>query len=387
MEERELEKIVDNFLNKLDKTQENLERKIEENIMGEKDLKNPTIYAGLVEKEEIPNGFFSSGEYLKFDEKELDRGFTIYLDEKYSIISKIILENKVYKGNLIDKNGMEIPFEYKVLQNKSFLKYEEEVRKFLFENNMDITPIFNPYSRKVFNIKIVNILEDIEYKKIKSFDLGEFEQTYKVKKNYTPIWNIELKKDEIIQLSVVPDKKNKFFCIEVASQNDVIELYKSKETMIDHVVKNNEFTKIYFEKEIKKWDICKIYNITDEENEFYSNKKFNSDILDKFGSFIPKTKFEIDRRIKNLANILGLKYLGYELEKNENSKKVEKYTQDFAYVKNLKVDFLDFSSQRKNIYLKLRQSEDTLYEDKVNFLIACMTSIYPEINWIGVYDE
>lgn len=387
MEEKELERIIDNFFSKLDRTQRGLERKIEENIMEEKDLEIPNIQIGLTKVEDIPENFFISGEYLRFDSNKLDRGFSIYLDESYSTISKIIIEDRIYRGNLIDKDDIEIPFEYKILQNKSFIEYEEEVRKFLFENNIDITPIFNPYSRKVFNIKIINILENIEYKKIKSYDLGEFEQTYKIKKNYTPIWNIELKKDQIIQLSVVPDKKNKFFCIEVAAQNDVVELYKSKETIIDHCVKNGEFIKLYFEKEIKRWDICKIYTVSEERKGFYSNKSFDIDILNKFGSYIPRTKFEIERRIQTLAKVLELKYIEYELEKDKIAKKIEKYAQEFAYFKSVKIDFLDFSAQRKNLYLKLEYSEDVLYEDKVNYLIACMTSIYPEINWIGVYNE
>lgn len=387
MEEKELERIIDNFFSKLDRTQRGLERKIEENIMEEKDLEIPNIQIGLTKVEDIPENFFISGEYLRFDSNKLDRGFSIYLDESYSTISKIIIEDRIYRGNLIDKDDIEIPFEYKILQNKSFIEYEEEVRKFLFENNIDITPIFNPYSRKVFNIKIINILENIEYKKIKSYDLGEFEQTYKIKKNYTPIWNIELKKDQIIQLSVVPDKKNKFFCIEVAAQNDVVELYKSKETIIDHCVKNGEFIKLYFEKEIKRWDICKIYTVSEERKGFYSNKSFDIDILNKFGSYIPRTKFEIERRIQTLAKVLELKYIEYELEKDKIAKKIEKYAQEFAYFKSVKIDFLDFSAQRKNLYLKLEYSEDVLYEDKVNYLIACMTSIYPEINWTGVYNE
>lgn len=387
MEEKELERIIDNFFSKLDRTQRGLERKIEENIMEEKDLEIPNIQIGLTKVEDIPENFFISGEYLRFDNNKLDRGFSIYLDESYSTISKIIIEDRIYRGNLIDKDDIEIPFEYKILQNRSFIEYEEEVRKFLFENNIDITPIFNPYSRKVFNIKIINILENIEYKKIKSYDLGEFEQTYKIKKNYTPIWNIELKKDQIIQLSVVPDKKNKFFCIEVAAQNDVVELYKSKETIIDHCVKNGEFIKLYFEKEIKRWDICKIYTVSEERKGFYSNKSFDIDILNKFGSYIPRTKFEIERRIQTLAKVLELKYIEYELEKDKIAKKIEKYAQEFAYFKSVKIDFLDFSAQRKNLYLKLEYSEDVLYEDKVNYLIACMTSIYPEINWIGVYNE
>ena len=84
---------------------------------------------------------------------------------------------------------------------------------------------------------------------------------------------------------------------------------------------------------------------------------------------------------------MELKYIEYELEKDKIAKKIEKYAQEFAYFKSVKIDFLDFSAQRKNLYLKLEYSEDVLYEDKVNYLIACMTSIYPEINWIGVYNE
>ena len=122
MEEKELERIIDNFFSKLDRTQRGLERKIEENIMEEKDLEIPNIQIGLTKVEDIPENFFISGEYLRFDSNKLDRGFSIYLDESYSTISKIIIEDRIYRGNLIDKDDIEIPFEYKILQNKSFKK-------------------------------------------------------------------------------------------------------------------------------------------------------------------------------------------------------------------------------------------------------------------------
>lgn len=385
--EKELEKIFENFLEKLDRTQRKLEEKIIENIEKEEELKKTDIYVGLEEKKNIPDGFFPSGRYLCWNKENFYEEFSIYLDEKYSKILEIILNDKVYRGYFIDEGDIKYAFEYKVLHNKSFLNSEKELKEFLFANNMEITPIFNPYARKVFNIKIINILDNVDKKIIKKYDLGEFEEKYKVKKDYIPIWNVELKEDEIVQLSVVPDKKTKLFCIEAAISSETMELYKSKETIIDHFVKNDNFIKIYFAREIKRWDICKIYNVLEEKVGYYTNKTFNSDILNKIGSYTPKTKFEIERKIKILADILNIKYIEYTLEKEKSNKKIEKYIKDFMYVNNIEITFLEVSGQRKNIYLKFVKNDESLFEDKVNFLLAYMTVIYPEINWIGAYNE
>ena len=385
MIDQKLKEILFDFFTKVENNQEKLLKEIKNNIENEEDLSSPNIYIGIENEEDIPKGFSPIGNYLSFNKEFPYSLFSIYINEKYSKILELILENKIYRGWFIDKYNKKYQFEYKLLQNKSFIEEEREMENFLFENNISYKPIFNPYSRKILNVKIINPLDNIDNLEVEEINLGDLEKEIKIKKDYIPIWNVQIKNDEIIQLSVVPDENKKLFCIETSTQDNVIELFKSKETLIDHTVKTKDSIKIYFNKEIKRWDSCKIFNtyIENEEN-YYLNNTFDTDNLKKFGTYMPKTKFEIERRVCSIANKLDLKYKGYSLENTTPKKEIEKYTQDFGYLKNLKVNFLTFSQKRKNIYLELEETNDILFEDKVNFLLAYMTFIYPEINWIGV---
>lgn len=391
-------------------TEKNLIEQIKEKIKCEREKETFTIYVGLQHRKEIEreSGFYEIGNYKWIDgvlerilsyveedtiQKDL---FSIYIEESYSKILSIMEENKKYKGFFIDTDGKQYPFEYRLAKNTSYQYIEKEIEKFFFENNMIPIPVFNPYVRKMFDVildtEYETVLENLNGANIEKIDLGQLEQDYNIKIDFVPIWNVQLK-TEMIHYSVVPVKDRKLFCVETMESEDTTTLYKNDQTYIDHIekIKENknssmETYKLYFKDNVKEWDLCKIKNVEykeliDRKSDIFSCK-FDNSVSEIYG----KTKYEITKKIKGICGKLEIKFIEYYTQK-EQLQEVARYISTFQYPNNKKAQLLEYSGNRMNIYMKVKKEKDYLFEDKINYLISYMTSIYPEMNWKGVYDE
>lgn len=403
----ETKKNLDEILRDIEKsvkqTEKELIKNIEDKLAGEKTKLELSVYTGVRRNGEEVKPFFSVGEYKELPEKfsdiENDKIMcSVYIDEKYSKILKLIeKKDEVYRGYMEDEENKRYSFEFFLKQNSQGKEKEEELQKFLFENNVEVAPIYNPHTRKMFDIiflrlaenEISGINEVAGY--IEKIDFGILERDYKLERELVPIWNIEMRKNERIQFSVVPIKERKLFCIETIEEKNYLKLYKSneKDVYIDHIVKNEdeegrEKYKIYFNQDVKEWDYCKIYDIENQDIERL--KLYKSTLNRHNGKIGVKTKFEIERIIRENCDKLQLEYQGYLTEKNYNLLEIQSYIDIFMYPNNSKRDVFDFFNTRKKIYIKIEKKDESLFEDKVNFLLTYMTFIYPEINWKGVYN-
>lgn len=392
---KEIDSVILELKHGLEKEKKFLLEMIKNNIKKECESLNPTVYIGLINIENIEiaklSNIFASGKYRYFNSGMLNLyNFTVYIEANYSDILKLIEENKIYTGYYIDDIGSKYAFNYRLIFNNSFLDCEKELEDFLYQNNLKTFPYFNPYARKMFDVKVENIIDrvDIEKINIKSIDLGDISLDYKISLNTCPVWNIDMENDVVLALSVIPDLKDKLYCIQLPINDEYSLLTKSKKAKIHHIVKGEELQKIYFDKEISSWDICKIYqNIGDIEMEGkYINNYFNDSCIN-LGSHKLLSKIELNRILKLLCKNLELEYLGYLLEIAKSDKVINKYIKNFKYPQGIIKDFIRFEEKRKKIYLKFKKQSSPLFEDKINFILAYMDSIYEDINWNGVYND
>lgn len=373
-----IDKIILNLEKKLENYSKDLIKKIEENIDKEIDLTSPKICVGLEEKEDNSVTIKSL--------EDVPRCIPVYIEEKYSKIMEIIEEDKEYKGYCIVK-GNKYAFNYKLSFNYGPLNKEKEFQEFLSENKLTRYIYFNPYPRKMLNISIINFLDNPTFLREETYeiDLGDLGLKYNLK--YQPGSNIEITEREKMNLSVIPIEKKKLFCIEKTEPKKHFYV-KSREAKIDHVVKTADNTyKIYIDKEIQTWDICRIDENIDK---FDLKGKFTTQgevdrlrIIDKYKLL---SKFELEKTVRDLCKDLGLEYEKHLLKKDDSLVEIKKYRREFLYPRNRENDFIRFEDNRKKIYLKFKNQDDYLFEDKVNYVLDYMNYIYSNINWNGVCD-
>lgn len=375
---------IEKLSSSIDRTKKELIKKIEAELENEIEISTPKICVGLKNINEIGKTFFPSIVFKNWNkEKILEKELlSFYLNASYSDIIKIIEDNKKYEGYFIDKEKNKYKFEYRLEHNKSYIQKENEIKEFFYNNDLICNSIFNPYSRKVFDVVIINNIDNIKTD-IEEVHLGLLQDKYQIEQNIIPVWNVEIIENEIIPFSIIPIELDILYCIEKNLENDDT-LYKSKEGEIHHItkdIKENKI-KIYFEREISNWDKCWIKNCTEDEKKNIYENDFEKYSLKGFRH---KTRFEIEKILKNICEKLDIIFTGFILKEKIQMKKIPKYIKSFSYLENVKNEFLN-SKDKKKIYLAFEKKEDILFEDKVNFLTAYISYIYPEIEWEGVYE-
>ena len=424
--ERDLEKMLNKTLRETLEDIQNYKKELTDKIEREIEHKikqdTPEIYLGVIPKHSIPQYLFPSVDLKtckkedlitenlydesiftkgiddlsilrKYPEDSEDIILSFYVNEPYENIVKIIEENKNYLGYFQDQNNNRYEFEFKVQFNESFRKKETIIQRMFFENNLKYTGIFNPYSRKVFDIVITSFLTDVyDPQDIVSINLGDFEKNYNVDKEKIPCWNINFEMDSIMSLSGEVSSVNSKFSVRITPDREYFALFSSSESEISDIVRNDDFTKIIFNKEIKVWDICKIYNISHPKN-------LLSGIIKDWGittisPFMPITKREISKRFQQLEKCLGLRIRPFRPDEFCSSPKLG-YLNNFKY--SFTNNFNEFFLATSEIFCKPHTcvfhvqktyDEDSVIEyDKVMFALFHLNIIYPILKWVGVYDE
>ena len=258
----------------------------------------------------------------KYPEDSEDIILSFLVNEPYEKIVKIIEEDKTYLGYFLNENNEKYEFEFKVQFNESFRKYESILQKMFFENNLRYTGIFNPYSRKVFDIVITSFVRYMENpEKIISINLGDFEINYNVEKEKIPCWNINFEMNSILSLSGEVDSLKSTFSVKVTPENQYFPLFSSYESEISDIVRNDEFTKIIFNREIKMWNLCKIYYISNPKHLLKGIIEDHS--ITAISPFMPITKREVAKRLEQIKNCLNLKILPFRPDEPNFAPKVE----------------------------------------------------------------
>lgn len=395
--EKRIDEIFFDLKNGILHEKKELIRKIEQKIKNSQDEdKDFDICVGYIDIEDSSEAIQGSWNicdgYKYFNSPISDYSiFSIFVNEDYSTILKLIEENRNYNGFFIADDFIKYRFEYKIIFNLDLLENEKQLKEFMYQNDLKTFPYFNPYIRKVFDVKVQTIIDEENFKDkvIVDIDLGELSEKYNISIKTCPVWNVNIKKEEVLALSVVPVLNDTLFCVKISSNDNYISLVKSKYAKIKNIIKNNEIKSIYFDKEIKNWDICKIYkNVKDIDvvKGKFKISNFNS-LLSKLDKYKLLSKFELIKTLDEICKKIDLECLGYSLKMQEDFKEIDKYINSFKYPLDITNDFIKFEDTRKNIYLKFKKQNSSIFEDKINFVLVYMQSLYENINWNGVYYE
>lgn len=128
--------------------------------------------------------------------KDIEEGENIFLEKIFlkmeygNIMSLRQDDDRFFYGVLYtedEKYNLKLSLDY----NKEYIQEEKKLYKFFLENTISWRTVFNPYSRRIFNVKVVDWekgLEEVkEFEKIE-YDLEEFEDAKF--RNYVPVWNV-----------------------------------------------------------------------------------------------------------------------------------------------------------------------------------------------------
>lgn len=276
--------------------------------MSKKREKEEVIYQGIVTLEELEYAKDSLFPYFSED---------LIKDEEINLVNKgneviakgIILDKKNELENL-GKNiyigsywveGEEKTFEYYFEQDKSYIKEEEKLKKVYEQNNIKWIPIFGPYSRKIFSLKIKNI----ESKDIGLIEKIKFNhEEIKFLKNYILVWNV--KQEKVLSTSDSSYKESGYYehRVEISSENkimvdlpgvEIIDIYKDR--LGDLVVGAKT-------KNVISWDIWMVKKQL-ELNEFkeFKYKLVSNEQYEDFSGLMKKIN---GRRVRSVGEIYRL---------------------------------------------------------------------------------
>lgn len=412
-----LDKIIENIEKQIQDYYDTLLDQVKDKLKNEKSEKNSAIYIDLIKVEDLKNrdNFFVNGDFHYWrnsnfadkddedDEFEFSdntngslKFFTILINEPYSTIIKMIEEDKRYKGFFVDSNDNKYEFEYKLIPNTSFLDYELRINKFLESNNYPKQPYCNPYARKMFNVSIDTFLNtdaNFENIKIKNVELVDIEVNYAL--DLVPVTNVNIIENEKINVSVVPEEMNgkKLYCVELAPNltNKQLVLYESKNAELFNkvLVPKTKSIKYFFKSRPHSLSSCEFYYVNEKniDSKHLLLIDYNENYLNNLGQYTLISEYEVKRNLTFICNYLNINYKCYHVKKVNNLIEIPRYINTFKYPCEYDKMIQIITDLRKKIYIEVEYSEDVIFEDKINFILAYMNSLYKEINWVGVYSN
>ena len=225
--------------------------------------------------------------------------------------------------------------------------------------------IFNPFSRKILNLKVINPekIEDFENTDVKI----EFNNK-KAKLFYIPQNNLTFDSKDLQTPKIQPTNTNKVYEFTIKGKNIFLIDNSESDFKIINIKETAENTVILLDKDVDK---IKYYKYSSE----FSDKNYGNNITDNFLSLyknkllpIIKTKFELENIVNSfeISQNYGVKIEGIELieYKNENIDKLINYNwflEDEYIVKGYsKTLLLKFSAKK----------DDYLTKNVINFLTS-----------------
>lgn len=364
------------ILEELAKYTEEIEDKVLQ-INKKKDL-GINIKYKLFEKGNILNGYFPVDSNfttnLEFSKSKFLGLF--YVNSTYNEYLKLIKKENI-NVEFIDKEGIKHLKNVKIKSSSKLIEKESLIGKFSDFHRLFSIPIYNPYARRIVELFLSEETK-VELSEFEIIDIDLLEYSSIISKTLIPAWNIKISSDKIDYVSKVPHLSRTLFKVELPSrQEDMVYVYNEDLTFVERHINNPSIITVEGQKFNEDFEILQVFiPKSTNANEDVFGKDLWAKREEVLG-YLPKTKYQIEYILKNVLNIEF-----YEaMTPGENI--------EFSYPKHLKyyqseaIDDIIFF--KKNvIYLKFRRIDDIFYFDKIEFVIAFMTSLYPDIEWQGV---
>ncbi len=329
-------------------TEERLFNLKRQGYLSRKREREEVIYQGIVTLEEFEYSKDSLFPYfpedmVKGDELNLfNRGNEVLVKGlilgKKEKISEI--ENSIYFGSYWVE-GEEKKFEYLFERDKSYLKEEEKIKEIYEQNNIKWTPIFGPYSRKMYKLKVKNISElQEDFGKIEKLSFNH--DNVEFLKDYILVWNV--KREKVLSTSDSSYKNNGYYehRIEISSENRVMVDLPEVEIVDIFRDRLGDLIVAAKTKNVISWDIC----IVKKKIELIEFKEFKYKLVsnEQYEDFSGIMKKVNGRRVRSMGEI-------YRLSKA------------FKSFDNMEIK--DINHKKRDICIKIQFEKEDIFKEEI----------------------
>lgn len=281
-------------------------------------------------------------------------------------IEKIIKKNEIIKVKLTSK-GKTVEIDCKFERNYEFIDEDKKLYEMFKLNLTRWKTIFNPFSRKILNLKVIN------FEKIEDFENAEVNinlNNSKAKLFHTPENNLISDEKELIYKQKRGYNSEVIYDYKLEDKNIIlVDTYNFK---IINIKEENDITVITADKHLStEQQKVKYYKKTDDVKKEISNKIRDNFLSLYKNKFLPviKTKFEIENVVNSfeISQNYGVKFEGFELIEYKNEKENNKL---INYNWFLEDEYI-IKSYSKTLLLKFSVTKkDYLTQNVINFLTS-----------------
>ncbi|AOY74679.1 hypothetical protein [Clostridium formicaceticum] len=396
---------VKDVLIKIAEYQEQFLEEVRLNIASSYDSTGSTdVFTTLIEKTQLQkynNIFFPIVDPSRLRDTEILRNIkkqiafkfdTCYVHLGYDALKEWIEKDCRFEGKLIDKNGTEYAFNFKLYKNYDYEKIEEELYHVFYKNNIEWRTINSPYIRKMFDIIICDHMDDTSsIEEIHRIELNFGDLEKYIYREYIPVWNIEIREELCLQKrpKVLPLEEKNYYKYDLSIENDGEEtvLLDSEDIEIEGITRegdqltvltleeaNRSYWKLYSFKPINSLrDISR-----DIKHPIFSNhQRPYSSHKNTFKYFL-KTAAEIKGIVVSHDDLKEWNILDLQvLDDYEGGIYGEDYN---VFIKNRLIPY----DLRKIILIvfDVKEKNEFTY-DLLHFIFSQLQLIFPEYRWRG----
>jgi len=374
IENDNIKEIFKNIVKDIEENINNLKKEVKKEKLEEQ--KNIDIYSfyDKLTNEKITsvnkdNHSFIINNSLKGYLEENNYSICFYLFElSDDEIEKIIKKEEIIKVKLTSK-GKTVEIDCKFERNYEYIDEDKKLYEIFKSNLRSWKTIFNPFSRKILNLKVVNP------EKIENFDKTEVKINFdnpKANLFHTPKNNLTPDTKELIFNKKRDYNSESIYDYKLEDKNIIlVDTYNFK---IINIKEENDITVITADKHLStEQQKVKYYKKTDD---ITNHKTYGNNLTDNFLSlyknkFLPiiKTKFEIENVVNSfeISQNYGVKFEGFDLIEYKNEKENNKL---INYNWFLEDEYI-IKSYSKTLLLKFSAiKKDYLTQNVINFLTS-----------------